>query len=95
MDAPDELRQAIMDAIRQADYECEMAESVQQGFASWTEHQADAVLAVPGIADALARDAKVAEIVAKWASGRNEPWPLTVALEVANAIAALYPEAGR
>ena len=67
MDAPDELRQAVIESIRQADYECEMAESVQMPFASWTEHQADAVLAVPAIADALRaaeRDAKVAGWVA-------------------------------
>ena len=32
--------EAVMAAIRQADYECEMAESVQMPFASWTEHQA-------------------------------------------------------
>jgi len=59
----DELVEAVAAAIRQADYECEMAESVQLPVASWTEHQARAVLSVPALRDALARDAQVREIV--------------------------------
>ncbi len=83
----DDVRGAIADAIRQADYECEMAESVQMPFASWTEHQVDAVLSVPAVRDALARDAKVREIVERW---RSTPWrhdPTTI-----QAIVHLYPE---
>ena len=57
-----ELVEAVADAIRQADYECEMAESVQLPVASWTEHQARAVLSVPALRDALARDAQVREL---------------------------------
>lgn len=46
--------------------------------------------AVPAVSEVFARDAKVREIVAKWAHLRNEPWPLTVALEVADSTAALF-----
>lgn len=41
-------------------------------------------------AAAVARDAKVAEIVAEWLGSDNAPWPMTRALEHTIAIAALY-----
>ena len=56
--------------------------------------QARAVLSVPVVRDALARDAQVREIATKWPERRNEPWPLTLALEVADEIAHLYPSPG-
>ena len=56
----------------------------------WDTYVARVVLAVPAVAEVFARDAKVREIVAKWAHLRNEPWPLTVALEVADSTAALF-----
>ena len=57
---------------------------------SQIDRAVDAVLSVPAVAEVFARDAKVREIVAKWAHLRNEPWPLTVALEVADSTAALF-----
>jgi len=47
MSGDQEVEKEIAQVIRQADYECEMAESVQMPLASWAEHQARAVLASP------------------------------------------------
>ena len=60
----------------------------------WPTHVARAALSVPVVRDALARDAQVREIATKWPERRNEPWPLTLALEVADEIAHLYPSPG-
>jgi len=87
MDAPEELRQTVRDVVRA------WLDGTTGG--RYTNEVAEAVLAVPAIADALARDAKVAEIVGKWAHLRNEPWPLTAALGIADDVVALYPEAGK
>lgn len=90
----DELVEAVAEAIRQADYECEMAESVQLPVASWTEHQARAVLSVPALRDALARDAQVREIVEEFFAPephRSAGKPMR-ANNAFHDIAALYPE---
>ena len=57
MDAPD-LREMVARAINRADNEWADAPRTMPHEA-WPHHVADAVLAVPGIADALARDARV------------------------------------
>ena len=88
MDAPDEMVEAVAQAIRQADYECQMAESVQQPTSDPWSHIARAVLSVPALAEVIARDAKVREIVA---AGRF-PGGVVVHATEALRIAALYPE---
>jgi hypothetical protein len=67
-----------------------MAESVQLPVASWTEHQARAVLSVPALRDALARDAQVREIVQsmRTATVQGDVWA------VVGRLAALYPSLG-
>ena len=87
MDAPDELRaavaQVIRDALTQADYG-------HFGGRLGATHAADAVLRVPGIADALERDRKVAEIVRRWEGDPDVEFE-----HVLIDLAALYPEAGK
>jgi hypothetical protein len=90
MDAPEELVEAVAEALGDADPENDNAEMHEL-----YEDQARAVLAVPAIADALARDAKVAEIVERGAVGGWGPLAVTACLSDLGDIAALYPEAGK
>ena len=57
---------------------------------------ARAVLSVPVVRDALARDAQVREIAKTWTDrlNGNDPWPTTVTIEAMASIAALYPSPG-
>lgn len=84
MDAPDELRQAVADAILHA-------QPTESRF-----YAADAVLAVPAIADALARDRKVREIVAatrEWAGSTDPAPPISyIYADGFDDIAAQYPK---
>ena len=91
---PDDVIDAVKSAIRQADYECEMAESVQMPFGDWTEHQAraaiDAYLSVPAVAAVFARDTQVRAAWAAW----NVNWRSDSNALLADTIAALYAEDG-
>ena len=97
MDAPD-LREMVARAINRADNEWADAPRTMP-HEPWPQHVADAVLSVPGIADALARDAKAAEKVAATERGMAEAetsagrdnWRC----DGYEGIAALYPEAGK
>ena len=95
MDAPDELRWAVAEALFDASDDLRPEDNWPDDDAKYGR-AADAVLAVPAIADALRaaeRDAKVAEIVAPY----NAAWPddrPAPALPLAR-IAALYPETGK
>ena len=75
MDAPDELRRVLADAMAAADANQEFT----------YPELADAALSVPGIADALARDAKVAEIVADFPYGATDSQMVAMAEEVLDA----------
>jgi hypothetical protein len=89
MDAPDELRQAVALAV---------ADACARAYVRPTDFEAldvaDAVLAVPAIADALRaaeRDAKVRDLWAAW----NVNWRSDSDALLADGIAALYPETGK
>ena len=83
MDAPDELVEAVAEAIADADTENDSAE-----FWELYQDQASAVLSVPALAEVIARDAKVREIVDEW-------YQYGAPRGAARTIAALYPEAGK
>lgn len=89
MDAPDELRQAALDVIEAARGVLDVdTDGIPES--QWRV-LADAVLAVPAIADALERDRKVAEIVANPEPGS---YPSGM-VKGYSRIAALYPETGK
>lgn len=73
MSAPDELVEAVAQAIHTTMCECgeigalATASASQPTFASFAE-VARAVLSVPALAEVIARDAKVREIVGEWAT---------------------------
>lgn len=72
--APEELRRTVAKVISEGVRDAQYADDV-----------ADAVLAVPAIADALARDAKVAEIVADFPYGATDSQMVAMAEEVLDA----------
>lgn len=82
MSALSELRRAVTSVVlRWALFDYEEAEEL-----------ADAVLSVPALRDALARDAQVREIVAAF---EQIPWPEALrgpAVDAMADLAALYPE---
>jgi len=80
MIAPD-LREMVARAINSADNEWAAAHRTMP-HEVWPQHMADAVLAVPAIADALARDAKVAEIVGDFPYGATSSQMVALAEEV-------------
>ena len=91
MSEPDEaMVEAVASAVHQARWHYN---SIDPPYPS-DVRIARAALSVPGVRDTLARDAQVREIATKWPERRNEPWPLTLALEVADEIAHLYPSPG-
>ena len=100
MDTPDDLRQAVAEAINRADNAWGWAarDPELHGGAlapPWQQYVADAVLSVPGIADALARDAKVAEIVRTAPRSGPDDYEYDAELIAFGYVAALYPEAGK
>ena len=94
MSEPDE---AMVEAVAAA---IDAAEIDQIGHALDLEERltglARAVLSVPVVRDALARDAQVREIAKTWTDrlNGNDPWPTTVTIEAMASIAALYPSPG-
>lgn len=94
MDAPDALTEAVARAIAADPDFDRLAEIYQEG----QRLRAKRAMSVPGIADALARDAKVAEIVAlttdEMGDESEQPMSYTAA-DGFDSIAALYPEAGK
>ena len=96
MSDPDEaLVEAIARAINAADNEWADAPRTTP-HEVWPTHVARAVLSVPVVRDALARDAQVREIAKTWTDrlNGNDPWPTTVTIEAMASIAALYPSPG-
>lgn len=67
MDAPDEMVEAVARAARTAflPWAAQLADCKPSVRRSW-EEVARAVLSVPALADVIARDAKVREIVERW-----------------------------
>lgn len=88
MDAPDEL----VEAARNAAYKATLGVPMSQ-----IDPAVRAVLSVPALAEVIARDAKVREIVEQARatySYETDAWGRTH-LDAYDAIAALYPEAGK
>ena len=94
--APDEMVEAVAEGLFRHWYGAEWGDVQANPIADQYRAQARAVLSVPVLAEVIARDAKVREIV-------DEPWgdDLTLsqagrlALSAVERIAALYPEAGK
>ena len=81
MDAPDALTEAVARAIAADPDFDRLAEIYQEG----QRLRAKRAMSVPGIADALARDAKVAEIVADFPYGATDSQMVAMAEEVLDA----------
>ena len=96
MSEPDEaMVEAVARAINAADNEWADAPRTTP-HEVWPTHVARAVLSVPVVRDALARDAQVREIAKTWTDrlNGNDPWPTTVTIEAMASIAALCPSPG-
>ena len=97
MDAPDELRQAVAEAINRADNAWGWAarDPELHGGAltpPWQQYVADAVLSVPGIADALAAQAALERARAEFTKVPRDETPAFIH---ATLHGLLYPEAGK
>ena len=94
--APDEMVEAVAEGLFRHWYGAEWGDVQANPIADQYRAQARAVLSVPVLAEVIARDAKVREIVEEW---RVTPWagPLaeTADLTFTTDIAAMYPEAGK
>ena len=95
MDAPEELQWAVAEALFDASDDLRPEDNWPDDDAKYGRAAA-AVLAVPVVRDALARDAQVREIAKTWTDrlNGNDPWPTTVTIEAMASIAALYPSPG-
>jgi hypothetical protein len=96
MSDPDEaMVEAVRRAIHTADNEWASAPRTEP-HEPWDLYVTKAVLSVPVVRDALARDAQVREIAKTWTDrlNGNDPWPTTVTIEAMASIAALCPSPG-
>ena len=98
MDAPDELVEAVARAIWEHDGPFLLWRQLTEPVKEMSRERARAVLSVPALAEVIARDVKVREIVAEWRALANTPPNVDIAGAInghVNALAALYPEAGK
>ena len=98
MDAPDELVEAVAQALADEGYEQDERSDPHAFYDYWPD-MARAALSVPALAEVIARDAKVREIVDDAWSGdhdeRARAFGLIHAVHDPEHAAALYPEAGK
>lgn len=97
MSAPDEMVEAVAQALWEHDGPFLRWEQLTEPLKETSRERARAVLSVPALAEVIARDAKVREIVAEFFAPephRSAGKPMR-ANNAFHDIAALYPEAGK